>query len=313
MIRKSAILILSLFIAIKASPLAANNLEPVQITQIKSWHDLKDACKTSSPDVHYYKFKTDNGSTAHLVVCDAKSKKLRLRPHVNTPGCPTSAAAAKVDAIAAVNGGYFNLSNGQSASYVVLDGKTVCDPHTNPALMNNEKLHPFMPAILNRTEVRFLVDKGGKHSIEIARHASPLPRDSQLLDSLQAGPQLLPDLTEREEAFVRTEPDGKDVDSIGAHKTAARTAFGITADGHAMLLCIAGSKQDEFSSGMTLADVADLLKRLGCEHAMNFDGGTSTTMVVSLIGEDGALIRKVVCGREPETTVKSALVLEAGK
>ncbi len=310
MIRKSATLPLSVLLAFVAPTLAADNVKPVETTSIKNWHDLKDTFKTSSPDVHYFEFKTENGSTAHLVVIDTKSKQIRLRPHVNTPGCPTSVTAIKTDAIAAVNGAYFNLSNGESASYVVADGKTVCDPHTNPALMDNEKLKPFMPAILNRTEVRLLRDKSGKRSIEIARHNSPLPRDTDLIDSLQAGPQLLPEVTEREEAFVRKDPDGKETDSIGAHKTAARTAFGITADGHAMLLCIAGNKQEEFSSGMTLADVAALLKRLGCVHAVNFDGGTSTTMVVSLQDENSAITRKMVLGREPETIVKSVFLVE---
>jgi len=282
----------------------------MEAAHIKSWHDLKETAKTSSPDVRYYEFKTDNGSTAHLIVVNTKSNKVWLRPYVNTPSCPTSNAASMTDAIAAVNGGYFNLSNGQSASYVTVDGKTICDPHTNPALITNQKLLPSMPAILNRTEARFLHDKSGQYSIQIARHNAPLPRDSQLLDSLQSGPQLLPDLSEREEAFLRKDVDGKETDSIGAHKTAARTAFGTTADGHAMILCIAGNKQDEFSSGMTLCDVASLLKRLGCIHAMNFDGGTSTTMVVALSDENGTVTRKMVCGRDPETIVKSVLLVE---
>lgn len=112
-------------------------------------------------------------------------------------------------------------------------------------------------------------------------------------------------MTEIKEAFVRTEPDGK-VDSIGVYKTAARTAFGFTADQkQIMILCISSKRQDEFSSGVTLADLAAMLKTLGCTEAINFDGGTSTTMVI----RPGEGAYKMVCGRNPETFVKTSLVI----
>jgi hypothetical protein len=284
--------------------------EQQSISSIKSWRDLKESLSLESPDLHYFEFTTDNGSKAHLIVVDTKSKKVRLRPSVNTPTAPVSPTAGLLKAEAAVNGGYFNLSNGESASYVVVDGKTECDPHANPALMTNAKLQPYIEQVLNRTEVRFLTLKGKKSKIEICRHNDPLPAETVSVDSLQAGPQLLPELTEREEAFVRREPDGKEIDSIGCHMTAARTIFGITHDGHAMLLCVAGGKQDEFSAGVSLPDAAAIMHKLGCYKAMNFDGGTSTTMTIRASDSAGSPIYKMVVGRQPETRVKSILAVE---
>ncbi len=55
---------------------------------------------------------------------------------------------------------------------------------------------------------------------------------------LGGGPQLLPKLTAKEEAFIRVGNDGKQVDSIGCNKTAARTAIGITVDDHFLILCL---------------------------------------------------------------------------
>jgi exopolysaccharide biosynthesis protein len=53
----------------------------------------------------------------------------------------------------------------------------------------------------------------------------------------------------------------------------ARTALGVTANRHLILLTVEGPH--------TLWDVAKVLKRLGCVEAMNLDGGGSTTMVLN--------------------------------
>src|SRR5262249_22260338 len=137
----------------------------------------------------------------------------------------------------------------------------------------------------------------------------------RLLNSLQAGPQLLPTLRDREEAFVRVEPDGKESDSIGARRQAARTAFGITAEGYAMMLSATPTNQDSDSHGLTLVELSELLKNLGCTEAINLDGGASTTMFVRLrtAASDSpieATSGRVVCGRTPETKVKSVLLLQ---
>ena len=72
---------------------------------------------------------------------------------------------------------------------------------------------------------------------------------------------------------------------------------------------MAGKKQDEFSAGLTLADLALLLSNLGAKEALNLDGGTSSTMVL----KGGALQSDkdycMLVGREPETLVKSTLCL----
>jgi len=132
---------------------------------------------------------------------------------------------------------------------------------------------------------------------------------------LQAGPQLLPSVRDREEAFVRIEPDGKEVDSIGCRRQAARTAFGITDEGYAMMICVSPNHQDSESHGLTLVELSDLLKKLGCTQAINLDGGASTTMFVRLrtAAADSPLAvtpGPVVCGRTPETKVKSVLLLQ---
>jgi hypothetical protein len=261
----------------------------------------------------YYSFAMPNGSQAHLIVVDYKHQHWTLHPVLSEPSTSTTSTLAKSFAApAAVNGGYFNLKDGgQSTSYVLLNGKVVADPMLNVALLSNPMLKPFIKRICNRSEVRFLKDRKGRPLIDIVRHDTPLAPGTRLVDSLQAGPQLLPTVEAIDEAFVRTNPDGKDTDAISALKEAARTAFGITNDGYAMMLCVAGKGQDPESSGINLEDLAALMRRLGCVQALNFDGGASTTMYVQL-GADPAS-GTVVCGKKPETLVKSALVLQPSK
>jgi len=277
----------------------------------------------------YYEIETANNSKATVIVVPVSKKKgLEIRPVVNQPNRRTSEAAGKEMALAAVNAGYFNLKDGLSASFIAINGQQVCDPHNNPALMNNPKLKPHMAEILNRSEVRFLSDTKGHISITIQRHNERVPAGRSLKHAIQAGPRLLPKLTAEEEAFIRKDADGTTTDSIGCLKTAARTAFGITADGNAVILCVSGPKQDEFSSGVTLPQLADLMSKLGCIEAINFDGGTSSTMAIRsdlLAGNHAALNSQLprldinreanseytlVCGRNPETQVKSCLIIK---
>jgi hypothetical protein len=279
--------------------------------------------------VFYYEIETANKSRATFIVAPITKAGVEIRPSVNQKNGPTSQTARSEGAIASVNGGYFNLKDGLSASYVTIDGQKVCDPHENSALMMNPKLQPFMSQILNRSELRFLTDGKGHNAVTIQPHNEKVSPGFSIKHAIQAGPRLLPKITAEEEAFIRKDGDGDRTDSIGCLKTAARTAVGITADGKAIVLCVSGPKQDEFSSGVTLPQLADLMAKLGCVAALNFDGGTSTTMAIrsDLLAESASDVLAtappagtesqnqsapgytLVCGRHPETLVKSCLII----
>lgn len=78
--------------------------------------------------------------------------------------------------------------------------------------------------------------------------------------------------------------DGKEfinLEAEGVGKTFStyrhpRTALGITADGKLMLVTVDG--RQSISRGINLPDLSALMKRLGAVHAINLDGGGSTTM-----------------------------------
>ncbi len=57
-----------------------------------------------------------------------------------------------------------------------------------------------------------------------------------------------------------------------------RSAIGYKNDGTFIIVTVDGREQS--SVGMTLFELATLMKNLGCEYAMNFDGGSSSAMYV---------------------------------
>lgn len=63
-----------------------------------------------------------------------------------------------------------------------------------------------------------------------------------------------------------------------------RTAVGFSRDSTTLILLTVDGRSEN-SGGMTLIELADMMRKLGAWQAMNFDGGGSTTMVI-----DGAVV-----------------------
>ncbi|MCA9802137.1 MAG: phosphodiester glycosidase family protein [Cyanobacteria bacterium HKST-UBA02] len=256
-----------------------------------------------APDLDYGT-ATIAGAPVHILTARISSGKVRVRPFVSEDRSTTQTQAAQAGCLAAVNAGYFNMSDGVSTSFVTIGGEQVCDPRTNKALIENPRLKPFLEQIFNRSEIRFLQSEDGTISASISAHDAPVPGGKKIVDAMQGGPQLLPEITSVPEAFIRDE-SGKMADSIGTAARAARTAIGINKRGDVIIVCVAGGKKREFQRGVNLKTMAEIMSRLGCISALNLDGGTSTTMVVARSGKTSEL--EPVCSWEPQREVKSII------
>ena len=84
-----------------------------------------------------------------------------------------------------------------------------------------------------------------------------------------------------------------------------RTAVGFSRDSSTLLLLTVDGRSEN-SGGMTLVELADMMRQLGAWQAMNFDGGGSTTMVI-----DGKVVNHP-SDKEGERTVGNALLITAG-
>ena len=67
---------------------------------------------------------------------------------------------------------------------------------------------------------------------------------------------------------------------VGCTANNPRTAIGVTSDGHLVLFVCEGRNQTEGVAGFTTAEVAAIMKDLGCKDAINLDGGGSSCMLV---------------------------------
>lgn len=87
-----------------------------------------------------------------------------------------------------------------------------------------------------------------------------------------------------------------------------RSAIGYREDMSLVLVTIDG--REEASVGMTLFELASLMKSLGCKYAMNFDGGSSSTLFVkgnivnSALNKEGVAVSNALIVKENKSNIE---------
>jgi exopolysaccharide biosynthesis protein len=251
----------------------------------------------SDIDIQYLS-RSIGQSVVHTVLIPAQSH-YSVTPALSQKLSNLESFAQKNQAVAALNGGYFDPANGKTTSIVVLQGKIVADPRQNERLMNNPNLAAYLDKILNRTEFRrYLCGKTVRYDIVL--HAQPAPENCQLEDALGGGPGLLPEITSFQEGFLDFSQGKVIRDAIGSRQPNARTAVGITGDGSIVWVMVAQKPADPKTSGMSLQELSEFMKTLGVEKAMNLDGGSSSSLyykgntVYGKVNSQGNSVRRQV-------------------
>ncbi|QLE41627.1 phosphodiester glycosidase family protein [Nostoc sp. C052] len=243
------------------------------------WFNLRSSTPSiptiaaSPPKTIRYLERTLPQSIAHILLIPANSRFL-VTPALSEKVATVEEFAQKHQATAILNAGFFDPANQKTTSYVVIQGKLIADPKENERLVNNPNLKPYLGQILNRTEFRrYLCGQTIRYSI--ALHSQSPPAGCQLVDAIGAGPRLLPQLSLVKEGFV---DNANKRDALGSNQPNARTAVGITRDGSVVLVMVAQKPSAPSTSGISLPGLADLMKTLGAEQAMNLDGGSSSSL-----------------------------------
>jgi exopolysaccharide biosynthesis protein len=68
-----------------------------------------------------------------------------------------------------------------------------------------------------------------------------------------------------------------------------RTAVGVARGGRRLLLVVVDGRQKGYSDGMTLRELAEVMRAFGARDAINLDGGGSTTLVYADPDSSGKL------------------------
>ncbi|HEY9762565.1 MAG TPA: phosphodiester glycosidase family protein [Trichocoleus sp.] len=218
------------------------------------------------------------------------------------------ALAQQQGALAALNAGFFDPNNGLTTSYVTVEGELVADPQQNQRLVGNPDLTAYLDQILNRSEFR-RYDCGGTVQYDIALHQAAPPTGCSLVSAVGAGPQLLPQDTSYEEAFIDYGAEGViNRDALGSQSRNARSAIGIKPDG-SLVLVMAAQRPGISPSGLTFAELTEFLQSVGVEKALNLDGGSSSTLFFQGTTHYGRLDREGNWVRRP---VKSIVFIGPG-
>jgi exopolysaccharide biosynthesis protein len=244
-------------------------------------------------------------STVHTLRIPAKSEltvKVALSSTVNS----LETFARKSQAVAVLNGGFFDASNRKTTSYIIEQGQVVGDPQQNARLMQNPQLVPYLAQILNRSEFRrYFCGRSVKYAI--TSRSFPIPEGCQLTDALGGGPRLLPEITAEAEGFFQKEGGKTLRDPLSIQQANARTALGIIRDGDLLWAMAAQKPNSSGASGLSLPELAKFLKTLGVEEAINLDGGSSSSFYYQGKTYYGKLDKQ---GKPVKRPVKSVLILQ---
>jgi len=242
---KRVILLFIALVACHVSWLQAQTLDP-------QWHDVEKNAQYAV--VHKELF----GAMQTISIFRYKASWYFI-DIVNDPGVKsgtTSLLAKRYNALAAINGSYFNVKTLEPVTYI--KENKVQEGYTTP-----EELHQRVDGLVCTDGHRFAIDICD--TLGYAKAAKGYQ------DAMASGPVLLKN--------YKRQPLKKSGFYDGFHP---RTFLGITADKWIYLVVIDGRFKE--AKGMTIEQTATVAEMLGLKDALNLDGGGSSTMWVKGLG-----------------------------
>ena len=190
--------------------------------------------------------------------------------------------AKREPVVGGVNADFFSLATGAPIGLLVVDGKMLTPPVSQPVLAVDSS------GVVHLT--RFTLSPSGLkpfHPLEAVGGRPMIVRDSTVLPEVD---------TEGQKSFnVNRNP---------------RTAAGLARNGRRLLLVTVDGREVMNGDGMSLRELANLMLALGARDAINLDGGGSTTLVYADPAAGGALrVANHPSDKEGERTVGDALAI----
>lgn len=241
----------------------AQNLDSVTFVKAK-WHRQKVAPKTklithhfdeknlflANQNISYLEVK--NKGKAPLFAIGYEPKELKK----------TDVFGKENNALAAINGTFFDIKNGGSVDFIKAEGKII---NPNRLEKNNKRARHQQAAIVIANGKLHLKKWDGT-----AQWEENLTEEEVML----SGPLLVFDQQDQS------------LDTAAFNRLRhPRSAIGIKPNGKVILLTVDG--RHENSAGLSLFELTKVMRWLGCTSAINLDGGGSTPLWVSTAPENG--------------------------
>ena len=214
----------------------------------------------------------DSDQAIYVVETDTTAGRFEIGVAAGDKAIVTSAYAAGEGVLAAINGTFFNMEKGYNVHYVRVNDSVV-------AVTDESEFG------IRATWVFTAIGE----KVDIACWG-PEREDEGFVQSEATG------LMKAEDAIV-TGPlladNGRDMalDSTNFNKNRhPRSLLGITAGGQVLFIAVDG-RQSGYADGMSLFELRELARSLGCTEILNLDGGGSTALYVKGEGVNGIVNR----------------------
>lgn len=193
----------------------------------------------------------------YILILKAKYPKYRLDlAFAKDSLIKTSSFAKQSNALAAINGGFFDMKAGGSVSFLVSDGKVIHENKPNVLSMDNEMGANAL-----------VIYENGKNEILPTVGANRIPMLKNVEDALVTGPLLL----NNSQINILQKRPFNDLKH-------PRSAICI---GKKEIWLIAVDGRHKEATGLNLNELSQFLLSCGCQHAINLDGGGSTTLFLN--------------------------------
>ncbi|MCM3766299.1 phosphodiester glycosidase family protein [Neobacillus niacini] len=234
----------------------------------------------------HYSFEGKDGKKIESFVVDVDMQNASTAIEAGTPNDGTAyglqpvrqqAKAADGEnhkVVAAVNADFYNMATGEPIGIVYKDGQAV--------KAQNGSSHKF-----------FGIKKSGEAVIGDAAEYEGMK--DQLKEALGGNAILV-----KNSKIYQTPQTGADKEP--------RTAVGIKADGDVFFVVIDG-RQEPYSAGISMPDLAQLMIDLGAVQALNLDGGGSSTFTTRELGGDNLEVDNLPSDRSERSVANTWLVV----
>ena len=193
----------------------------------------------------------------YILILKAKYPKYRLDlAFAKDSLIKTSSFAKQSNALAAINGGFFDMKAGGSVSFLVSDGKVIHENKPNVLSIDNEMGANAL-----------VIYENGKSEILPTEGTNRIPMLKNVEDALVTGPLLLNNSqinNLQKRPFNDLKHPRSDI-CIGKKEI--------------WLIAVDGRHKE--ATGLNLNELSQFLISCGCQHAINLDGGGSTTLFLN--------------------------------
>lgn len=226
---------------------------------------LNNGALTQQMMGHVMEVKVGGNSTASIAVGYGDDNIENIASGRNWAMTETTLQAQRMqtrratNVVGAINAGGYDMSNGRPSGAFIMSGTKINAP----------------------TGTTFWIDASGYAHITDAQECNAALAEGNVREAVAGFGDIF------ENGHARSGLDNS--------TRASRTAIGIKADGTVVMFMVDG-RQAPYSVGMTMAEVAAAMEDLGCEQAVNLDGGGSSTFATQREGE-------------PENSISAGLTL----